>query len=146
MALRNLRSPGQCFPRIRIDRQASKPDVGGPIRSSQAFAAIDASFGIKGSFELSAQAGCLSALVIKSSASTTLLALADEAIEWRFCYRLVARTPIGEPDATTTSTNEHEESRLFAHDSDVPLAGRGVLQSKHITGTEPSRLTIGRSN
>jgi hypothetical protein len=29
--------------------------------------------------------------------------------------------------ATGDSANEHKESRLFAYDSNVPLAGRGIL-------------------
>src|SRR5215831_12471934 len=44
------------------------------------------------------------------------------------------------------SANEHKESRLVAHDGDVPLAGRGVLQSKHAAGRESPRLTVGRGD
>src|SRR5262245_12960780 len=46
----------------------------------------------------------------------------------------------------THSPNEHQESWLLAHDGDVPLAGRGVLQSKHAAGRKPPRLTVGRGD
>src|SRR5262245_45095357 len=44
------------------------------------------------------------------------------------------------------SPNEHEESGLVAHDGDVSLAGRGVLQSKHAAGTQAPGLTVGRGD
>jgi hypothetical protein len=42
--------------------------------------------------------------------------------------------------------SEHQESGLVAHDSDVPLARRGVLQPKHFTGIQLPRLSVGRSD
>ena len=42
--------------------------------------------------------------------------------------------------------SEHQESGLVAHDSDVPLARRGVLQPKHFTGMQLPRLSVGRSD
>src|SRR5262249_62235277 len=41
------------------------------------------------------------------------------------------------------SAHEHQKSRLVAHDRDVSLAGRGVLQS---AGREPPRLAVGRGD
>jgi hypothetical protein len=44
----------------------------------------------------------------------------------------------------SNSPGEHEHPRLVAHNSDVSLAGGGILYPKHVTWTEPSRLTISR--
>ena len=44
------------------------------------------------------------------------------------------------------STNEHQKSGLIADDGDVPLAGRGVLQSKHAPWRQSPRLTVGRGD
>src|SRR5262245_56681664 len=48
--------------------------------------------------------------------------------------------------AAGRSPNEHEESGLLADDSDVSLAGRGVLQSKHAAGRQSPGLTVGRGD
>jgi hypothetical protein len=42
--------------------------------------------------------------------------------------------------------SEHQESGLVAHNRDVPLAGRGVLQPKHFSGMKLPRLAIGRTD
>jgi hypothetical protein len=44
------------------------------------------------------------------------------------------------------SPGEHKHPRLVAHNSDVSLAGRGILYPKHVTWMEPSRLTISRGD
>ena len=42
--------------------------------------------------------------------------------------------------------SEHKESGLVAHDCDVPLARRSVLQPKHFTGMKLPRLAVGRGD
>src|SRR3954471_4234086 len=44
------------------------------------------------------------------------------------------------------SADEHEESRLVAHDRDVSLAGCSVLQPEHVAGTKLPRLAVSHGN
>src|SRR3954467_2235481 len=46
----------------------------------------------------------------------------------------------------TESADEHEESRLVAHDRDVSLAGCSVLQPEHVAGTKLPRLAVSHGN
>jgi hypothetical protein len=46
----------------------------------------------------------------------------------------------------SNSPGEHKHPRLVAHNSDVSLAGGGILYTKHVTWMEPSRLTISRGD
>src|SRR5262249_44935397 len=110
-----------CWPRMSLKRAARmRPSVSTGPPAAQ------------GTTMVTARLGQSCALAVVSGASNNAIAAAP-------AMTLGMRS-------SRRSAHEHQKSRLVAHDRDVSLAGRGVLQSKHAAGSEPPRLAVSRGD